>query len=156
MAVMASPKLRVDCHGRRDTLSGPFIGLRMSARAINSTAEFADDETCGGCHCGAVRYEVETELGSVMSCNCSICQKRGALLTFVPAAQFTLLSGEDDLTDYQFNKKIVHHLFCGHAGSAPLPGDRTRRIAMVAVNVRCLDDVDLNALTVQEFDGKSL
>jgi hypothetical protein len=54
-----------------------------------------------------VRYEVEANLARVMSCNCSICQKRGALLTFVPAAKFTLISGEDDLTDYQFNKKIV-------------------------------------------------
>ena len=63
---------------------------------------------------GALRGRDRLE--PVLSCNCSICQKRGALLTFVPAAQFTLLSGEDDLTDYQFNKKIVHHLFCGHCG----------------------------------------
>ena len=66
-----------------------------------------------------------------MSCNCSICQKRGALLTFVPAAQFKLLSGEDELTDYQFNKKIVHHLFCSHCGVGSFargngPGRRRR------------------------------
>lgn len=111
----------------------------------------------GGCHCGKVRYEVETDLATVMSCNCSICQKRGALLTFVPTPQFTLLAGEDALTDYQFNKKIIHHLFCGTCGV----GSFARGVApdgseMVAVNVRCLDDVDPAALTVTPFDGKSM
>lgn len=111
----------------------------------------------GGCHCGAVRYEVETELGQVVSCNCSICAKRGALLTFVPAAQFSLLSGADALTDYQFNKKIVHHLFCDTCGVGSFargigPGD----VEMVAINVRCLDDVDLDAIKIVPFDGKSM
>jgi hypothetical protein len=111
----------------------------------------------GGCHCGRVRYEVETTLESVMSCNCSICQKRGAILTFVPAPQFTLLSGEDDLTDYQFNKKIVHHLFCSRCGVGSFArGTGPDGSAMIAVNVRCLDDVDLAALSPMSFDGKSL
>lgn len=111
----------------------------------------------GGCHCGHVRYEVETDLGQVMSCNCSICQKRGALLTFVPAAQFTLISGEDDLTDYQFNKKIVHHLFCGTCGVASFARGRgPDGSEMVAINVRCLDGVEIEKLTSTPFDGKSL
>jgi hypothetical protein len=102
-------------------------------------------------------YEVETRLEPVLSCNCSICQKRGALLTFVPAAQFTLLSGEDDLTDYQFNKKIVHHLFCSHCGVGSFAwGTSPDGSAMIAVNVGCLDDVDLAALSPMAFDGKSL
>jgi hypothetical protein len=111
----------------------------------------------GGCHCGRVRYEVETTLEPVISCNCSICQKRGALLTFVPTAQFTLVSGEDDLTDYQFNKKIVHHLFCSRCGIGSFARGRgPDGSEMVAVNVRCLDGVDLDALTPMKFDGKSL
>jgi hypothetical protein len=111
----------------------------------------------GGCHCGAVRYEVETDLARVMQCNCSICQKRGALLTFVPEAQFTLLSGGDDLTDYQFNKKIVHYLFCSHCGVGSFArGTAPDGSAMIAVNVRCLDDVDPAALSPMAFDGKSL
>ena len=111
----------------------------------------------GACHCGRVRYEVETDLAQVMSCNCSICQKRGALLTFVPAAQFTLLSGEDDLTDYQFNKKIVHHLFCNHCGVGSFArGTGPDGSAMIAVNVRCLDDVDPATLSPLAFDGKNL
>src|SRR5680860_1042080 len=111
----------------------------------------------GGCHCGRVRYEVTTNLTPVMSCNCSICQKRGAVLTFVPAAQFALISGADDLTDYQFNKKIVHHLFCRTCGIGSFArGLGPDGSEMIAVNVRCLDDIDLDALTPMPFDGKSL
>ena len=111
----------------------------------------------GGCHCGQVRYEVETDLGRVMACNCSLCQKRGYLLTFVPRAQFTLLSGADDLTDYQFNKKIIHHVFCRHCGVASFAhGQVPNGPDMVAVNVRCLDDVDLAEITPVPVDGKSL
>jgi hypothetical protein len=111
----------------------------------------------GGCHCGRVRYEVETKLEPVVSCNCSICQKRGALLTFVPVAQFKLLSGESDLTDYQFNRKVVHHLFCKTCGIGAFGnGSGPNGEEMVAVNVRCLDDIDLDALSVTTFDGKSL
>ena len=111
----------------------------------------------GGCHCGAVRYEVETDLGRVMSCNCSICRKRGYLLTFVPRARFKLLSGDHAQTDYLFNRKVVHHLFCGKCGVGSFgTGAAPDGTEMVAVNARCLDDVDLDALKVTPFDGKSL
>ena len=72
----------------------------------------------GGCHCGRVRYEAELSLDGIVACNCSICQKRGSLLAFVPQSQFRLLAGEDALTDYQFNKKVIHHLFCATCGVA--------------------------------------
>ncbi len=111
----------------------------------------------GGCHCGRVRYEVKTALETVISCNCSICQKSGAWLTFVPAQDFTLISGEAELADYQFNKKVIHHLFCSNCGVRSYgrgmgPDGRE----MVAINVRCLDDIDLSSITPMPFDGKSL
>src|SRR5207302_8713487 len=66
----------------------------------------------GGCHCGAVRYRVEIDLSKpVTQCNCSICGRTGTLLSFVPASAFTLEKGEDSLTDYQFNRKRIHHVF---------------------------------------------
>jgi len=111
----------------------------------------------GGCHCGAVRYQATSDLAQVLSCNCSICQKRGALLTFIPAEQFKLLSGEDALTDYQFNRKIIHHLFCKTCGVGSFArGKGPDGREMVAINVRCLDDVDLALLAVTPFDGKSM
>src|SRR5690349_412886 len=85
--------------------------------ACRGATEVAEARTLnGGCHCGRVRYAVETDLAQVISCNCSICAKRGLLLTFVPPARFTLETGEEALTDYQFGKKAVHHLFCAGCG----------------------------------------
>ncbi len=111
----------------------------------------------GGCHCGAVRFEVEGDLSKVIECNCSICSKTGTLLAFVPAAQFRLLSGDDCLSDYQFNRKVIHHLFCRNCGVRPFargigPGGQEMR----AINVRCLDGFDPVNFTVTQFDGKSL
>jgi hypothetical protein len=57
----------------------------------------------GGCHCGQVRYEVTSDLARVMECNCSHCNKRGLLLTFVTPDKFTAVAGDDGLKDYQFN-----------------------------------------------------
>jgi hypothetical protein len=111
----------------------------------------------GGCHCGKVRYEVTTAIGPVVACNCSMCGKRGSLLTFAPAEQFALRKGEDALTDYQFNKHLIHHLFCSTCGISSFSrGASPDGKAMVAINVRCLDGIDLDALEIRKFDGRSL
>ncbi len=70
----------------------------------------------GSCHCGQVAYEADADLNPVISCNCSICRKRGAILAFVPEDKFRLKSGGETLTDYQFNKKVIHHMFCPTCG----------------------------------------
>lgn len=111
----------------------------------------------GGCHCGNVRFEVELTLGKLMSCNCSICAKRGYLLAFAPEKNFTLLSGAEFLTDYQFGKKNIHHLFCKTCGisafgSGTMPDGTPTR----AINARCLDGIDIAQFPIHEFDGKSL
>ncbi len=111
----------------------------------------------GGCHCGAVRYRVTTKLDGALTCNCSICSKTGTMLTFVPAAQLELLSGGDALTDYQFGKRTIHHLFCSRCGVRSFArGKMPDGTEMAAVNVRCLDDVDLAALPIRQHDGKSV
>jgi hypothetical protein len=111
----------------------------------------------GSCHCGNVRYRVESDLGHVVSCNCSICRRKGTLLTFVPAAKFELVSGEEALSDYQFNRMNVHHLFCSTCGIASFSrGTGPDGQPMAAINVRCLDGVDLDALTITPFDGASI
>ena len=95
-------------------------------------------------------------LPPVNACNCSRCGRLGSLFSFAPASDFTLLSGEDELTDYQFNKKAIHHLFCATCGIESFA--RGRRPAdgadLVAINARCLDGVDLESLTVRNVDGR--
>lgn len=111
----------------------------------------------GGCHCGAVRFEVDTAIDKLMACNCSICAKRGYLLAFTPDKNFKLLRGEDALSDYQFNKKIIHHYFCKTCGVAAFgKGALPDGTPMRAINARCLDDFDIAAVPVSQFDGKSL
>jgi hypothetical protein len=111
----------------------------------------------GGCHCGKVRYQVKLDLSKpVVSCNCSMCGRSGTLLTFVPATEFTLQSGEEVLTDYQFNKRHIHHLFCSVCGIKSFArGAGPDGKPMAAVNARCLDAVDLAQLKVSQHDGKS-
>jgi hypothetical protein len=111
----------------------------------------------GGCHCGQVRYDVTADLSNVASCNCSICTKRGALWTFVKPEKFALRAGEEDLVDYQFNKRAIHHLFCRQCGVGSFSrGTAPGGAEMVAINIRCLDGVDIAALQLKAVDGKSL
>ncbi|MFL6690145.1 MAG: GFA family protein [Alphaproteobacteria bacterium] len=111
----------------------------------------------GGCQCGAVRYEVSAEIGEVMACNCSRCQKLGWLLAFVPANDFHLTAGEDAVSDFQFNKHNIHHLFCKTCGIESFArGKGPGGAEMVAINVRCLDGVDPDTFKVKKIDGRSL
>jgi hypothetical protein len=110
----------------------------------------------GSCHCGRVRYEVTTDLAKVMECNCSHCSRKGFLLHFVSPEQFVLISGEDQLTEYKFNRMAISHLFCKTCGVQSFGrGKRRDGTLMIAVNVRCLPDVDPKALTITQVDGKS-
>lgn len=111
----------------------------------------------GGCHCGKVKFEVEMELKNAISCNCSICLKRGSLLDFVSESQFNLLTGDNDIEDYLFNKKVIHHLFCKNCGILSFgKGLSPEGEKVVAINLRCIDGVDLQNLTIHEYDGKSI
>ena len=111
----------------------------------------------GGCHCGAVRFRVAGELEGALTCNCSICSKTGTMLAFFPASQFQLERGGDALTDYQFGKRNIHHLFCSRCGVRSFGrGAMPDGTPMVAVNVRCLDGVDLAAIPVRQYDGRSV
>jgi len=90
----------------------------------------------------------------VLACNCSMCGKKGTLLSFVPDANFKLLSGEETLTKYQFNKRVIDHLFCSTCGVTSFArGKKPDGTAMTAINTRCLDGVDVQKLNVQHVDG---
>jgi hypothetical protein len=111
----------------------------------------------GSCHCGQIAFEVEGDLEKVGECNCSICSKKGVLHWFVPKDSFRLLTDEAGLSTYTFNKHVIKHRFCGTCGVAPFgEGQAPSGAYRVAVNARCLDDVDLAGLEVTHFDGRGL
>jgi hypothetical protein len=110
----------------------------------------------GSCHCGRIGYEVSGEIPQVVDCNCSFCRRRGALLWFVPAADFKLRTPQANVATYTFNKHRLQHHFCTSCGIAPYSeGTGPDGKAMVAINVRCLPEVDLEALKVVQYDGAS-
>lgn len=111
----------------------------------------------GSCHCGNIAYEVDCEIGEVIECNCSICQRRGHLLTFVTRDKLNLKTPEGNLATYSFNAKRINHHFCPTCGCAPFGtgADKSGK-EMAAINVRCLEDVDIAALKIRHFDGRSL
>ncbi len=110
----------------------------------------------GSCHCGRIRFEAEGDIDSALACNCSICQRKGSLLWFVPRPALRLLTPEADTATYLFNKHVIQHRFCPtcgiHAyGEAPAPSGEL----MAAINIRCLEGIDLQAIPVTNFDGRS-
>ncbi|KAB2325342.1 GFA family protein [Betaproteobacteria bacterium SCN1] len=111
----------------------------------------------GSCHCGRVSFEIEGEMGDALACNCSICQRKGALLWFVPRSALKLRSPEDAASTYTFGKGDVKHRFCPTCGIHPYgEGVGPDGTAMAAVNIRCLDGIDPDTVPVRHFDGRSL
>lgn len=116
----------------------------------------AEQHYTGGCQCGAVRYEVDVDLASTMTCNCSRCQSMGFVLAFTPREKFKLKSGEKNLTEYRFNKKQIQHLFCRTCGVESFArGAKPDGTLIAAINVNCLEGVDPRALKSTHVDGRS-
>jgi hypothetical protein len=108
----------------------------------------------GGCHCGAVRFRVMVEKYEAIECNCSICTKKGFLHLIVPAENFTLLKGDNYLTNYQFNTGTAKHLFCKNCGIHAFYRPRSHPNGF-SVNLRCLDEDLLKQFQIIPFDGKN-
>ena len=108
----------------------------------------------GGCHCGAVRFEVTAPAEvEVTECNCSICSKLGYLHLIVPRKHFRLLQGEDALSTYTFNTGQARHLFCRNCGVESFYVPRSHPDGY-SVNLRCLDEGTLEKVSVRPFDGR--
>ena len=111
----------------------------------------------GSCHCGKVAFEVEGELSAALSCNCSICERKGSLLWFVPRRTFHLQTPEENAASYTFNKHAIAHRFCKRCGIHPYAeGAMPDGTPMVAVNIRCIEGIDLDAVPVRHYDGRKL
>jgi hypothetical protein len=111
----------------------------------------------GSCHCGRVTFEVEGAIESVIDCNCSMCRRKGSLLWFVPRTALRVTAGESTMSAYTFNKHVIRHKFCPNCGMHPFgEGVDPKGNRMAAINVRCLPEVDLEALKVHHYNGRDL
>lgn len=106
----------------------------------------------GGCHCGAVRFEVDLERLEAVECNCSICTKKGYLHLIVPKERFRLLAGAEALATYTFNTHVAKHHFCRSCGMHAFYVPRSHPDGFSA-NLRCLDGAPLARFTIRAFDG---
>lgn len=108
----------------------------------------------GSCHCGAVSFTVAGALpAKALSCNCSHCRRKGFLLTFVPAASFTLEHGEEALSEYFFYKHQIRHRFCKHCGVQAFAEGEADGQPIRAINLRAVPDCDLDALEIRKVNG---
>lgn len=110
----------------------------------------------GSCHCGKVAFDVELEIDSALACNCSICSRRGSLLAFAPRSNLVLQTPDTELATYTFNKHVIKHRFCKTCGILPFgEGVDPKGNSTVAVNIRCLDGLDLDTVPITKWDGRS-
>jgi hypothetical protein len=111
----------------------------------------------GSCHCGKIAYSLDETPTEAMQCNCSICRRKGYVLAFSTPDRFTLETSRDAIAVYTFHNHVVRHQFCKTCGCAPFgEGVGPDGKAMVVVNLRCAEGVDLAMLKIVEFDGASL
>lgn len=107
------------------------------------------------CHCQAVKITFETDpLTEALECNCSHCAKKGFLLTFLPKKQCVIESGENQEVEYRFNKGAIKHLFCKMCGVQVYAESKMNDEDMMAINLRTVDDVDIESLKRNAYNGK--
>ncbi|CAN7501788.1 GFA family protein [Rhizobacter sp. LjRoot28] len=110
----------------------------------------------GSCHCGRIRFSVDGDIDSALACNCSMCQRRGSLLWFVPREALRLQTPDEDAATYTFNQHVIRHRFCPVCGIHPFgEGTDPKGRAMAAINIRCVEDIDLAAVPVTHYDGRA-
>ncbi|KAJ7607133.1 glutathione-dependent formaldehyde-activating enzyme [Mycena polygramma] len=125
-----------------------------------AAAEFIPNQMyiyTGGCHCGAVRYQLRSpvKITTVQECNCSSCIRDAALWTY-PAATAVTFTALDQLQEYMFGRKFVFHGFCKICGVSIcqrfLPNTQRTDIAL---NARTMDGFDLAILKIQKATGRA-
>jgi hypothetical protein len=114
----------------------------------------------GSCHCAKVRFEANIDLSKgSMKCNCSICTKTRLWEAHIKPEDFRLLSGEADLSDYQFGSQSVHHLFCKHCGVRPFVSGYIEEIGgdFYGIHLACLDvdPGELAEVPIHYADGRN-
>ena len=99
------------------------------------------------CHCGAIEAEIDVKenLEKLLRCNCSLCKRKGAIMSIVKNETFKITKGADKLKLYQFHTKVAKHYFCSICGIYTHHNPRSNP-AMTGFNLGCLDEIDTFAL----------
>ena len=112
----------------------------------------------GSCHCGAIAFRFGSlEIKDGMRCNCSICSKKGSIISNFTIDSATLQIDDPDglMTIYQFNEKIAKHYFCSQCGIFTFVETRLNP-GEYRVNLGCIEDIDVFNIPVVMFDGTSI
>ena len=109
------------------------------------------------CHCGVVEAEINVsdKLEKILRCNCSVCKRKGAIMSMVKNEDFKITKGEKMLNLYQFHSKVAKHFFCSICGIYTHHNPRSNP-AMTGFNLGCVDDIDTFKLDkINIIDGQN-
>ncbi|MBN4080325.1 GFA family protein [Beggiatoa alba] len=99
----------------------------------------------GGCFCGAVKFEINSEISNIIYCHCSQCRKlQGSAFAtngVIDSENFKLLCGVDDLSEHKLSATQTRY-FCKHCGS-PIKSENTKVRGKVRVRLGSIDS-DIN------------
>ena len=95
------------------------------------------------CHCGAIEAEINMaeKLERIIRCNCSLCKRKGSVMSLVKNEDFKITKGAEKLSIYQFHTKVAKHYFCSICGIYTHHNPRSNP-AMTGFNLGCVDEVD--------------
>ncbi|MGS0676849.1 GFA family protein [Shewanella sp. 125m-1] len=95
------------------------------------------------CHCGEVELELNLPDGLVdlRRCDCSMCRRRGAVVTSASLDGITIIKGVEKLSLYQFNTLTAKHYFCRICGIYT-HHQRRSNPKQFGVNVACIEGIN--------------
>ena len=95
------------------------------------------------CHCGEIEAEINLKdnFEKILRCNCSLCKRKGAIMSMVKNENFKITKGSDKLKIYQFHTKVAKHYFCSVCGIYTHHNPRSNP-AMTGFNLGCIDEIN--------------
>ena len=108
------------------------------------------------CHCGEVEAEINiSKIDKTIRCNCSICKRKGAIMSLVKNENFKLVKGSQFLKLYQYNTNVAKHFFCTICGIYTHHHPRSNP-SMTGFNLGCIDEIDTFELeNINVLDGQN-
>ena len=109
----------------------------------------------GSCHCGAIRFQVQTDFPELTTCDCSICHRKNALMVKVHVSAVQLLAGDEQLTSDQFHTHTAVHHFCKRCGLCPFHRKRVTP-DFDGIHGFCLQGFDPTGIPVRAAVGAGM